>query len=480
MVLNCAAYTERGRRRGGGRGRAAGERRRRRGSWPPRRPRALRVERLRVRRPQGRALRRVRRREPGVELRPLEARRGAWPPRPPTRVTSSSARRGCSAPAARTSSTRCSGGPRARRGAGGGRPGGLPHLHRPPRPRALVRIASGQRLRHPPRARRRGPAPGTTSPRPLRAGRRGLPARADHHRGVPAAGAAPCLLACSAPSATRCCPTGRRGWTPTWPNGRCTREAARDRRGRVHRLHLRAARGAATHEVVVLDKLTYAGRRENLPRGRRCTLVVGAIEDPNVVREVMDGVDAVVNFAAESHVDRSIADQEAFARTHVIGTGVLLDAARELGVQRYLQVSTDEVYGSIASGLVHGGVAARPLLPLLGDQGRGRPARSGARPHLRHRGGDLPRLEQLRAAPVPREADPADDPERAARRLAAGVRRRAPGAQLALRRGLLPRHPQRARARPAGPGLQRRRSRRVREPRGRRAGSSSSPVPTSR
>ena len=104
----------------------------------------------------------------------------------------------------------------------------------------------------------------------------------------------------------------------------------------------------AQHELVVLDKLTYAGRRENLPGD--VELVVGAIEDPRVVREVMAGCDAVVNFAAESHVDRSIADQEAFARTHVIGTGVLLDAARELGVARYLQVSTDEVYGSIAAG----------------------------------------------------------------------------------------------------------------------------------
>ena len=102
------------------------------------------------------------------------------------------------------------------------------------------------------------------------------------------------------------------------------------------------------HDVVVLDKLTYAGRRENLPDGAE--LVVGAIEDPRVVREVMEGCDAVVNFAAESHVDRSIDDQEAFARTHVIGTGVLLDAVRELGVPRYLQVSTDEVYGSIAEG----------------------------------------------------------------------------------------------------------------------------------
>ena len=101
--------------------------------------------------------------------------------------------------------------------------------------------------------------------------------------------------------------------------------------------------------VVVLDKLTYAGRRENLD-GLDLELVVGAIEDPRLVREVMQGCDAVVNFAAESHVDRSIADQEAFARTHVIGTGVLLDAVRELGVARYVQVSTDEVYGSIESG----------------------------------------------------------------------------------------------------------------------------------
>jgi dTDP-glucose 4,6-dehydratase len=102
------------------------------------------------------------------------------------------------------------------------------------------------------------------------------------------------------------------------------------------------------HEVIVLDKLTYAGRRENLPEGTE--LVEGAIEDPAVVREAMEGADAVVNFAAESHVDRSIDDQDAFARTHVVGTGVLLDAARELGVGRYLQVSTDEVYGSIESG----------------------------------------------------------------------------------------------------------------------------------
>jgi dTDP-glucose 4,6-dehydratase len=102
------------------------------------------------------------------------------------------------------------------------------------------------------------------------------------------------------------------------------------------------------HDVVVLDKLTYAGRRENLPDD--VELVVGTIEDRDLVMQLTEGVDAIVNFAAESHVDRSIADQNAFARTHVIGTSVLLDAVRERGIPRYLQVSTDEVYGSIAEG----------------------------------------------------------------------------------------------------------------------------------
>ena len=115
-------------------------------------------------------------------------------------------------------------------------------------------------------------------------------------------------------------------------------------------------------EVVVLDKLTYAGRRENLAdvEDRLAGFVEGGIEDRELVREAVTGCDAVVNFAAESHVDRSIADQDVFARTHVIGTSVLLDAARELAVSRYLQVSTDEVYGSIAAGSF---TEASPLNP---------------------------------------------------------------------------------------------------------------------
>ena len=196
------------------------------------------------------------------------------------------------------------------------------------------------------------------------------------------------------------------------------------------------------HEILVLDKLTYAGRRENLPDG--VELIEGAIEDPAIVREAMQGVDAVVNFAAESHVDRSIDDQDAFARTHVIGTGTLLDAARELGVGRYVQVSTDEVYGSIDSGSFTETSPLDPSSPYSATKAAGDLLVAA---HVHTYGLDasiVPRLQQLRPAPVPGEADPADGPERAPRRLAAGLRRRQPGPQLALRRGLLPRHPHRA------------------------------------
>jgi dTDP-glucose 4,6-dehydratase len=125
-------------------------------------------------------------------------------------------------------------------------------------------------------------------------------------------------------------------------------------------------------QVVVLDKLTYAGRRENLADVEdRITFVEGAIEDPAVAREAMQGCEAVVNFAAESHVDRSISDQHAFARTHVIGTSVLLDAARELGVSRYLQVSTDEVYGSIAEGSFHEQSPLNPSSPYSATKAAG-------------------------------------------------------------------------------------------------------------
>jgi dTDP-glucose 4,6-dehydratase len=103
-------------------------------------------------------------------------------------------------------------------------------------------------------------------------------------------------------------------------------------------------------EVTVLDKLTYAGRKENLhDLIEEIRFVHGAIEDPHAVAEAVAECDAIVNFAAETHVDRSITGPEEFIMTNMQGTHVLLEAARERGL-RYLQVSTDEVYGSIEEG----------------------------------------------------------------------------------------------------------------------------------
>ncbi len=103
-------------------------------------------------------------------------------------------------------------------------------------------------------------------------------------------------------------------------------------------------------EVTVLDKLTYAGRRENLHDViDSIRFIEGAIEDPDAVAEAVDGCEAIVNFAAETHVDRSITGPAAFSITNVLGTHVLLEAARERAL-RYVQVSTDEVYGSIEEG----------------------------------------------------------------------------------------------------------------------------------
>jgi dTDP-glucose 4,6-dehydratase len=112
--------------------------------------------------------------------------------------------------------------------------------------------------------------------------------------------------------------------------------------------------------VTVLDKLTYAGRRENLREVEsEIRFVRGAIEDPLAVGDAVGDCEAVVNFAAETHVDRSIADPEGFIVTNMQGTHVLLEAARERGL-RYLQVSTDEVYGSIEEGSF---TEASPLAP---------------------------------------------------------------------------------------------------------------------
>jgi dTDP-glucose 4,6-dehydratase len=105
--------------------------------------------------------------------------------------------------------------------------------------------------------------------------------------------------------------------------------------------------------ITVLDKLTYSGNLENLRDYQddpRLTFVQGDICDTAVVADLMAGQDAVVHFAAESHVDRSILGATPFVTTNALGTQILLDGARAAGVGRFLHVSTDEVYGSIDEG----------------------------------------------------------------------------------------------------------------------------------
>src|SRR3954469_25891357 len=115
--------------------------------------------------------------------------------------------------------------------------------------------------------------------------------------------------------------------------------------------------------VTVYDKLTYAGNLANLEpvaSNSRYTFVQGDILDADALDEVLPGHDAVVNFAAESHVDRSIHGAADFATTNAVGVQVLLDACMRAGIPRVVQVSTDEVYGSIESGSFR---EADPLLP---------------------------------------------------------------------------------------------------------------------
>jgi dTDP-glucose 4,6-dehydratase len=105
--------------------------------------------------------------------------------------------------------------------------------------------------------------------------------------------------------------------------------------------------------IIVLDKLTYAGKLENLNKVSKYSnfeFVQGDICDYQIVERLTSKVDCIINFAAESHVDRSISNSREFIETNVLGTQVLLDAAKRFRVKKFVQVSTDEVYGSIDSG----------------------------------------------------------------------------------------------------------------------------------
>ena len=107
------------------------------------------------------------------------------------------------------------------------------------------------------------------------------------------------------------------------------------------------------YKIVNLDKLTYAGNLDNLrdiEKDPRYKFIKGDICDKKTVERAMKDCDAVINFAAESHVDRSIIDAGTFVKTDIFGTYILLETAKKYNIEKYIQISTDEVYGSIKEG----------------------------------------------------------------------------------------------------------------------------------
>jgi len=116
-------------------------------------------------------------------------------------------------------------------------------------------------------------------------------------------------------------------------------------------------------ELVNLDKLTYAGRKESLEdveENANYSFVKGDICRPEDVEKAMAGCDSVINFAAESHVDRSIEDPDAFAKTNFFGVKVLCEQAKKQEIEKFVQISTDEVYGQIANGSFKEGDTLKP------------------------------------------------------------------------------------------------------------------------
>jgi len=130
----------------------------------------------------------------------------------------------------------------------------------------------------------------------------------------------------------------------------------------------------ADDRVINLDKLTYAGNPANLAdleRDPRYTFVQGDVCDGKIVRDACRDIDAIVNFAAESHVDRSLMEPDAFLKTDVFGVFTLLEAVRELKIPRFLHISTDEVYGSVERGSSRESDPVRPTNPYSASKAGG-------------------------------------------------------------------------------------------------------------
>src|SRR5436190_11633239 len=130
-----------------------------------------------------------------------------------------------------------------------------------------------------------------------------------------------------------------------------------------------ALRAHPDWHIVKLDKLSYAGNPANLPEDKRHEFVQGDIADHELMSKLWrGGFDIVVNFAAETHVDRSILWADDFIKTDVLGTFTLLEAARQFGMKKFVQISTDEVYGSIASGAATEDSPLRPANPYAASK----------------------------------------------------------------------------------------------------------------
>lgn len=128
------------------------------------------------------------------------------------------------------------------------------------------------------------------------------------------------------------------------------------------------------YKIINLDKVTYAANFENLKtveKNKRYKFVKGDIADPKVVARVARGVDAVVNYAAETHVDRSILEPDAFIKTDVYGTYTLLEAVRKYKIKKYVQISTDEVYGYVINGKFHEATPIDPSSPYSASKASG-------------------------------------------------------------------------------------------------------------
>jgi len=122
-------------------------------------------------------------------------------------------------------------------------------------------------------------------------------------------------------------------------------------------------------QIVVLDKLTYAGNLDNLKTTmKKIEFIKGDICNRKLVGKVAKEIDVIINFAAESHVDRSIAEPEPFLTTNVLGTQVLLEAARKFDHEKFVQISTDEVYGSISKGSFKEEDLLRPSSPYAASK----------------------------------------------------------------------------------------------------------------